>query len=295
MPLGTWLTPAFLSRLEALELSVRWVRAGNRLGGRFPVNRRGSSVEFADYAPYYAGDDIRAIDWNLYARLDRLFVKTYKEEIELTVELLVDATSSMGLPTTEKFVRANQLAVCLGYVGLAGSHHVRLSWLKPGRPTATPWFHQRSDLLRMTEEAQAAQLGGQIAYADWMRRAAAALRIRGGQAILITDGMVPPADFFKALHALMVRNLEVKVIQVLTPQELHPAKLMRGGLLVDVETGRTHQLAYSAAELDRAMSDHNEQLVRFCKRHGIPFARHLLDEPLESFVMKTLPVRGFLE
>ena len=281
--------------MSALERSVRWVRAGTRLGGRFPINRRGSSVEFADYAPYYAGDDIRAIDWNLYARLDRLFVKTYKEEIELTVELLVDATSSMGLPTAEKFTRANQLAVCLGYVGLTGRHHVRLSWLKPGRPAATPWFHNRSDLLRMADAAEAARHGGQIAYADWMARAAAALRIRGGQGILITDGMVPPADFFKALHTLMVRNLEVKVIQVLTAQELHPAKMLRGGLLVDSETGRTHQLAYSAAELDRAMSDHNEQLVRFCKRHGIPFARHLLDEPLESFVMKTLPVRGFLE
>jgi len=295
MPAATWLTPTFLSRLEALELSVRWVRAGNRLGGRFPINRRGSSVEFADYAPYYAGDDIRAIDWNLYARLDRLFVKTYKEEIELTVELLVDATSSMGLPTTEKFLRANQLAVCLGYVGLSGRHHVRVSWLKPGRFLATPWFHHRSDLLQMAGEAEAASLGGQIAYADWMRRAVAALRIRGGQAILITDGMVRPADFFQALHALMVRNLELKVVQVLTPQELHPAKMMRGGLLVDVETGSTHQLAYSAAELDRAVADHNEQLVRFCKRHGIPFARHVLDEPLESFVMKTLPLRGFLE
>ena len=292
---ATWLTPALLSRLEALQLSIRWVRAGNRLGGRFPINRRGSSVEFADHSPYYAGDDIRAIDWNLYARLDRLFVKTYKEEIELTVELIVDATSSMGLPAPEKFLRANQLAVCLGYIGLCGRHHVRLSWLKPGRLAASPWFHHRSDLVPMAQQTEAASLGGPIGYAEWMTRAAAALRLRGGQAILITDGMVRPADFFKALHALMVRNLELKVIQLLTPQELHPAKLMRGGLLVDVETGSTHQLAYSAAELDRAVAEHNEQLVRFCKRHGIPFARHVLDEPLESFIMKTLPLRGFLE
>src|SRR3989338_8070956 len=91
-----WLTPQLINRLEALELSVKWVRAGTSLGGRVPINRRGSSIEFADYAPYYPGDDIRAIDWSLYARLERLFVKTYKEEIELTVEVLVDATSSMG-------------------------------------------------------------------------------------------------------------------------------------------------------------------------------------------------------
>ena len=104
-----------------------------------------------------------------------------------------------------------------------------------------------------------------------------------------------PADFFRALHVLMVRNVEVKVIQILTPQELHPAKLVRGGLLIDVETGFTHQLAYSAAELDRAVAEHNELLVRFCKRHGIPFAQYRLDEPLESFITKTLPIHGFLE
>ena len=295
MPTTTWFTPQFISRLEALQLSVKWVRAGNKLGGRFAINRRGSSIEFADYAEYCAGDDIRAIDWNLYARLDRLFVKTYKEEIALSVELIVDATASMGLPTPEKFERAKRLAVSLGYIGLTGHHHVRLSWLKPGRIAASPWFHQRHNLFRMLEAAESVSLNGQVSLAEWARRAAIALRIRGGQAILITDGMVQPADFFQALHLLMIRNLELKVIQVLTPQELHPATLVKGGMLIDVETGRTHQLAYSAAELDRAVAEHNELLVRFCKRHGIPFAQHRLDESLESFMTKTLPVRGFLE
>jgi uncharacterized protein (DUF58 family) len=295
MPRSAWLTPTFVNRLEALQLSVKWVRAGNRLGGRFPINRRGSSVEFADYTAYCLGDDIRAIDWNLYARLDRLFVKTYKEEIALSVELMVDATASMGLPTMEKFERANQLAVSLGHVGLTGHHHVRLSWIKPDRLAMSPWFHQRGDLFRMADLAASATVMGGISLADWMWRAAIALRLHGGQAILITDGMVEPADFFRALHVLMVRNLEIKVIQVLTPQELHPAKLVRGGMLVDVETGATHQLAYSPTELDRAVAEHNELLVRFCKRHGISFAQHRLDESLESFITKRLPLHGFLE
>lgn len=295
MPTTSWLTPALISRLEALQLSVKWVRAGNRMGGRFPINRRGSSVEFADYAPYYAGDDIRAIDWNLYARLERLFVKTYKEEVALSVELIVDATASMGLPTMDKFDRATQLAVSLGYIGLTEHHHMRLSWVRPGPLTSTPWFHQRSDLFRMADLAASAQLGGQVTLADWVCRAAVALRIHGGQAILMTDGMVQPADFFRAVHLLMVKNLEVKVIQVLTPQELHPAKLLRGGQLVDSETGATHQLAYSPAELDRAVAEHNELLARFCKRHGIPFAQHRLDESLETFITQRLPVHGFLE
>ncbi|MBI1992164.1 MAG: DUF58 domain-containing protein [Candidatus Omnitrophica bacterium] len=295
MPTTAWLTPQFISRLETLELSVRWVRAGHKLGGRFPVNRRGSSVEFADYAPYSPGDDIRAIDWNLYARLDRLFVKTYREEVALSVELIVDATASMMLPGSEKFEQANRLAVSLGYVGLTDGHHVRLSWVTPDRIAASPWFHQRSDLFRMVQQAAAARGGGSISLAEWMRRSAIALRFRGGQAILITDGMVRPADFFRALHVLMVRNLEIKVIQTLTPEELHPASLVRGGTLIDVETGATHQLAYHPAELESAVVEHNESLARFCKRHGIPFAQYRLDQPLESFMTKTLPIRGFLE
>ena len=89
MALPSWLTPPLLARLDALSLSIRAVRAGAHLGGRFAVNRRGSSVEFAEHAPYHPGDDIRAIDWNLYARLDKLFIKTYREEIELSVEVIV--------------------------------------------------------------------------------------------------------------------------------------------------------------------------------------------------------------
>ncbi len=290
-----WLTPAFVRRLEALQLSVRWVRAGTRLGGRFAINRRGSSIEFADYVPYHAGDDIRAIDWNLYARLNRLYVKTYKEEIQLTVELMIDATASMGLPTPQKFERAKQLALCVGYVALAGGHHVRVSWLRPGRISASPWFHQRSALGQLADAMAAGTVGGRLEHGEWARRAGAVLRMRGGQAILMTDGMTPPADFFRALQTLAMRHLELKVVQVLTPQELRPGAWFHRGAVVDAETGTTRELAYSAEELNRAVADHNELLARCCKRNGIPYARHRLDEGLESCLVNTRPASGFLK
>ncbi len=304
MPVLNLPDPAFLKRLEALRLSVRQVRWGARLGGRFAISRRGSSIEFADYLPYSPGDDIRSIDWKLYARLDRLFVKTYKEEVELTVELIVDATASMGLPTAQKFRRACELALCLAYVGFARRHHVRASWIAPGRPAATPWFTHRADLARLAESMSRptpvpssglAPLAGAVTMRQWMQQAIPALRIRGGQALLISDWMCPSADTFEALHLLRRKHTEVKVIQVLSPQELEPARLFRGGVLIDSETGLTHQLAYSASELTQAMLEHNERLARFCKRHGMPFAQARADEPLEAFVLKTLPSRGFLE
>ncbi len=294
MAIAPWLTPELIRHLELLELSVRWVRAGNRTGGRFPVNRRGTSIEFADYSPYVAGDDIRAIDWNLYARLDRLYVRTYKEEIALSVELIVDATPSMDFPNNEKFERAKRLAVCLGYVALADKHHARLSWIKPGRQSASVWWTQRNDLPRMLQASAVGKVGGQTALAEWMRRSALTLRMRGGQAIVITDGMCRRADFFQAMHVLLVRHVEVKVIQVLSSQELHPSKAFQSGSVVDAETGLETQLAYSPAELERAMADHNETLARFCKKHGINFVQHRLDEPMEQFLTQVLPAKGIL-
>ena len=295
MPVLNLPDPALLARLEALRLSVRQVRWGARLGGRFVVSRRGSSIEFADYLPYSPGDDIRSIDWKLYARLDRLFVKTYKEEVELTVELIVDATASMGLPTPQKFQRACELALCLASVAFAGRHHVRASWIAPGWPSATPWFTHRADLTRLAEWMSRPEPAGAVTMRSWMQQTIPALRIRGGQALLISDWMCPPADAFEALHLLRRKHVEVKVIQVLSPQELEPARLFRGGVLIDSETGLTHELAYSASELTQAVLEHNERLARFCKRHGMPFAQARADEPLEEFVLKTLPSRGFLE
>lgn len=295
MPLPGWLTPRLLTRLDALSLTVRAVRAGSHLGGRFVVNRRGSSIEFAEHAPYYAGDDIRAIDWNLYARLNKLFIKTYREEIELSVELVLDATRSMALPSPEKFTRACQIAACLAYVALGGRHRVRASWMAPGPVQAGAWCRRRSDLVRLAESLQGLAAQGHAEPDEWLPRAAAGLRWRGGQAIVITDGMAQPARLFRGLHALLMRHMDVKLLQVLTLQELHPSRLFRGAWLVDAETGLTHQLGYSPQELEQAILEHNEQLARFCKREGIAFARHVTDEPLERLLFETLPTRHFLE
>ncbi len=295
MPAITQLEPALLSRLDALRLAARRIQWGSRLGGRFAINRRGSSIEFADYAQYTPGDDIRTIDWNLYARLDRLFVKLFKEEIELSVEIAIDASASMALPTEQKFFRAVHLGLCLAYIGLASRHQVRMSWLRPGMPTATSWCTRRSAFDRLETAAGDVVPAGQVAIAEWVRRAVAVLQMHGGQLLLISDCLAPPAEWFKALHLLMTKRLEIRVIQILSPEELQPSRLFQGGVVVDSETGRTHELNYPSEELARAIGEHNECLDRFCKRHGILFVQHRLDESLERFVLKTLTTRGFLE
>ncbi len=162
--------------------------------------------------------------------------------------------------------------------------------------TASPWMFHRPDLMRVAFHDMVLLAPGDAEPFDaWMQRAIALLRIRGGQAIVISDWLMPPAEAMRALQGLRRRRVEIKAVQVLSEQELDPARLMRGATVVDSETGATHELAYSPAELARAMQEHNERLARYCKRHSVLFVQHRMDDPLESFLLKDLLSAGFLE
>src|ERR671937_2025610 len=117
------LDPAFLARLEQLELVSRKIFQG-RLKGERRSKRKGQSVEFADYRNYAVGDDLRFLDWNLYARLDRLFLRLFLEEEDLHVYLLIDNSLSMDFGTPTKLRYAKQLVAALGFVGLMNQDRV---------------------------------------------------------------------------------------------------------------------------------------------------------------------------
>ena len=122
----------FLRRLEQLELASRRLTAGRMKGERRSV-RRGQSVEFADYRNYSAGDDLRQLDWNVYARLERLFIKLFVEEEDVTVHVLVDASRSMDFGEPNKLTFARRAAGALAYLGLAHLDRVSVAFLGEGR------------------------------------------------------------------------------------------------------------------------------------------------------------------
>src|SRR3990170_8409274 len=130
-------TPAFISRLECLRLRTRKEFLGNRPGS-YSSPRRGTSLEFADYRRYSPGDDIRYLDWGLLARSDRLYIKLFREEVDLFVYLFVDSSGSMAFPSVaEKFSPAGSIALALAYVVLANHDRVKLHLLGARHP-ATP-------------------------------------------------------------------------------------------------------------------------------------------------------------
>src|SRR5213076_107680 len=131
------LTPELLRRLEQFQLlASRRAKSSSR--GERRSRARGQSVEFADYRTYVPGDDFRYLDWNLFGRLERLFLKLYEEERELPVTIFLDASESMTFGTPPKFDFARQIAAAIGYVALCGFDRVTVQVFPDNREEAVP-------------------------------------------------------------------------------------------------------------------------------------------------------------
>jgi uncharacterized protein (DUF58 family) len=282
-------TSEFLNRLEVLRLRTRKETLGNRPGA-YSSPRRGTSLEFADYRKYSPGDDLRYVDWGIFARTDRLYAKLFHEEVELFAYVFVDSSASMAFPSKrEKFIPAGNLALALSYVVLANHDHVRLHALGEHN-AASPFFRGRSriaDLIRFVralDPAGATDLAASLG--DHLRR----IR-RPGKAILISDFLVPPVSYQRGLNLLRAFNLDIAAIQVLSAPEIAPP--LTGDLtVIDSESGEEIKVHWNEAtrrsyreRLDR----HNRELKSYCHQSGIHYSMYRTDEDLTDYVLKTLP------
>jgi uncharacterized protein (DUF58 family) len=237
---------AFLRQLERLLLMMKSPVRGGLKGGRRSV-KRGQSVEFADYRDYSLGDDLRQLDWNVYARLEKLFVKLFIEEEDVTVTFLLDGSASMAAGRPAKLLFAKRAAAALGYIALASEDRVAVSVLggraarrQPALRGSGRVFRLLSNLSRIDVSVGASDL---VAAA---RHAAAQLSGRG-VIVLISDLLDPAAD--KVIRELAATSAELIVLHVLSPEELDPS--LEGDLrLVDAETGDGMDVTVDVATID---------------------------------------------
>src|SRR3954453_15161303 len=143
----------FLARLEQLELVSRKIFLGLMKGER-RSKRKGQSVEFADYRNYVKGDDLRFLDWNLYARLDRLFIRLFMEEEDLHFYVLIDNSLSMDFGTPSKLHYAKQIAAAVGFIGLVNMDRVVIEAFNDKLTQSLPAVRGRRSLWRLMEFLQ---------------------------------------------------------------------------------------------------------------------------------------------
>jgi uncharacterized protein (DUF58 family) len=236
----------FLRQLERLLLLLRAPVRGGLKGGRRSV-KRGQSVEFADYRDYALGDDLRQLDWNVYARLEKLFVKLFVEEEDVTITILIDASTSMTAGRPEKLLFAKRAAAALGYIGLASEDRVAVSALGGRSSRRQTPLRGSGRVFRLLSNLSAIQPAtGPTDLVAAARHAAAQLHGRG-VVVLMSDLLDPGAD--RVIRELAATRSELIVLHILSPDELDPP--LEGDLrLVDVETGDGVDITADLATLD---------------------------------------------
>ncbi|MEX0818326.1 MAG: DUF58 domain-containing protein [Pirellulaceae bacterium] len=287
------LSPQLLAQLERLELVSRKIFRG-RMKGERRSKRKGQSVEFADFRNYVPGDDIRFIDWNLYARLDRLFLKLFLEEEDLHFYALIDTSASMDFGDPTKLHYAKQLAAALGFIGLCRADRVKIEALGASRKNPGPALRGRASMWRMLDYLNAIQPGDNIPLAQGVKDFC--LRNSGqGILVLITD-LMDKSGYDSALRFLLAQNIDVYVIHVLCPAEIEPD--VTGDLrLVDCEDADVAEITVSRPLLNRyqqTLATFIEEAREFCTRRGMSYLMTSTEMPVEQLVSNYLRQRGLV-
>lgn len=261
---------AFLRQLERLALMTRRAVRGGLAGVRRSA-QRGQSVEFTDYREYAPGDDLRALDWNVYARLERLFIKLFVEEQDVTVHVLLDASASMDGGSPDKLVWAKRAAAAMAYVGLASYDRVSVAVLAGRVARRMPPIRGTGRIMRLLGDLSAVEArAGATDLAAAARHYAAQVTQRGPM-VLISDLFDPAAD--RALSELAGTRCELSVLHVLADDELEPP--LEGDLrLVDRETGAVVDVTADLGTIDAyktRLAAWQEDLATACQRRGAAY------------------------
>jgi uncharacterized protein (DUF58 family) len=286
------LTPDLLRRLEQFQLLAAR-RAKSSARGERRSRARGQSVEFADFRTYTHGDDFRYLDWNLYGRLERLFIKLYEEERELPVRIFLDASESMAFGQPRKFDFARQVAAGVGYVALCGFDRVSVISF-PDHPDETAFrgalraVRGRKSSLTFFQNLNRLKAEGSANFNDALRRGALEAR-QAGVAVVLSD-FLDPAGYESGLSALVGRGFQVNAVQILSPEELNPASY--GDLrLVDAETGGIQEVTFGKFRLkayQQTVANYCQRLREYCTGRGMHFFSVSSETKLEDLLLKQL-------
>ena len=287
------LSPALLAQLERLELVTRKIFRGRTKGER-RSKRKGQSVEFADFRNYVPGDDLRFVDWHLYARLEKLFLKLFMEEEDLHFYALIDDSPSMEFGDPTKLHFAKQLAASLGFVGLCRADRVRIETLGQSLRTGGPVFRGRRSLWRMLDHMNTIETKHGVPLAAGAK--SFCLRNSGKGIVVLISDLMDKTGYEAALRFLLTQAYDVYVIHVLSPEEIDPD--VKGDLkLVDCEDADVAEITVSRPLLNRykaTLAAFVDGARQFCSKRGIAYLMTSTETPVETLVSNYLRKRGLV-
>lgn len=287
------LTPEFLTKLEQLELVSRKIFQGKMKGER-RSKKKGQSVEFADHRNYVVGDDLRFLDWNLFARLDRLFLRLFMEEEDLHIYILVDHSLSMDFGNPTKLQYAKQIAAALGFVGLVNMDRVAVSAFSSNVTRSVSSLRGKRMLWRLVDFLQNVDAEGAGDLRQSMKTFT--LTCPGKGVVVLLSDFMDKGGYEEALRYLIARQLDVYVIQILSKEELHP-ELMGDLKLVDIEDDDFAEITVNAPLIKKYKENlavYQQTLRDYCAQRGIAFLFTNNEIPFDEVILKYLRQRGLV-
>lgn len=296
---GSYLNDEFFSRLETLALELR-ANLGGFFGGKHLVRTYGQTVEFADYREYMLGDDIRRIDWNLYSRFEKFFLKLFTDERQMHTQIFVDCSASMGKDMPEKANYTLGVAAALGYLSVHNMDKVSFKLVKGDKAEDNfgtivgkrSFFDAISTLEGIEFDGESDLYKAVVGCPN--------LGSNDGLAVIISD-FFTDSDWKKVVDFLSFKRKQVLLIQVLTPDEIDPSYTGRVNLIdaesSALEDGRNFRIKIDRSNLlcyERAMADMREDLRSFCASRGADFISVSCDQPLERMLFKELLKVGIM-
>lgn len=288
------LDPEFLARLEQLELVSRKIFLG-RMKGERRSKKKGQSVEFADYRNYVIGDDLRFLDWNLFGRLDKLFIRLFMEEEDLHVYVLVDNSLSMDFGAPTKLHYAKQVAAALGFIGLVNMDRVVIEAFNDRLVQSMPAARGRRSLWRLIDFLNKVEPAGPSDLARSLR--AFSMKCSGKGIVILLSDLMDKGGYEDAIRYLVARQLDIYVIQILSQEEIEP-EIVGDLKLVDVEDDDFAEITVSAPLLKRYkqnLAAYRAAIHEFCTRRGVSYLFTSNQVPFDRLVLSYLRKRGLVK
>ncbi len=290
----TLLDPEFMQKLDQLELVSRKIFAGKMRGER-RSKRKGESVEFADYRNYVVGDDLRFVDWNIFARLNKLFLKLFLEEEDLHVSFLVDASKSMDWGNPSKSLYARRVAAALGYIGLVNYDRVSFYAYANGLQYEMTGVRGRRFMFKVLDFLTKTECDGSSDLSSACRQFA--IRHPQQGIVIVLSDFFEKGGFETGLRYLLGRKYDIYCIQMLSPEEIDPP-LVGDLQLKDVEDDDLADVTVSRALLNRYkqnLQGYCSHLKDFCTRRGISYMFTSTEVPFDQVVLTYFRKRGLIQ
>jgi uncharacterized protein (DUF58 family) len=285
----------FLRKLEGLSLVSRKAFRGSILAHRRSP-QTGSGLEFVDHREYTSADDFRYLDWNLFARQDRLMVKRFEEDQDLHVYFLLDCSTSMSLGHPSKFDYARRLTAALAYIALADLDRVAVTAFSGRLGDEFPPARGKDCVLGLLRFLDGLSLGPTAT--DLARTSAAyTARPRHKGLVVVISDWFDRDGFRRALDLLRHQGHEVHAIQIFDPTEAEP-NLLGDFELVEIERGGRRQITITEKSLrryQRLFREFCDGLRSYCLSHGMSCTQTSTATTLDTLVLKMMRREGALQ